>query len=129
MCLIAWHVSLVFQWQWVPVGKEGKQGRVYTFPLTFGQAPPASQEKTEDSLVSLPTWLEAAVARAEVSRPTSELVSSIAAAGKIVAAISRYPVARLRAGDSQQRYSRAAETAFTGNIKQYTDTNIICFNI
>ena len=59
------------------------------------------------------------MARAEVSRPTSELVSSIAAAGKIVAAISRYPVARLRAGDSQQRYSRAADTAFTGNIKQY----------
>ena len=106
------------------MGGEGKKGRVYTFPLTFGPAPPVSPEQREEDLLSLPAWLETAVASTELSRPTSELVTSIASAGKIVAAISRYPLARLRAGDSLQRYSKAAETAFTGNITLCYDCSV-----
>ena len=55
---------IVFQWQWVPVGDpEGKQGRVYTFPLTFGPAPSVSPEEREEEegLASLDTWLDQAV--------------------------------------------------------------------
>ena len=43
----------------------------------------------------------------------------MASGGKIVAAITRYPVARLRAGDSQEKYNKAAETAFTGKHRSY----------
>ena len=59
--LISYHVLTVLQWQWVPVGSEGKEGRVYTFPLTFGPAPSVSMEKREEGLTSLSTWLEGAV--------------------------------------------------------------------
>ena len=54
-----------------------------------------------------------------LSEATSELVLSLASGGKIVAAITRYPVARLRAGDSQEKYNKAAETAFTGKHRSY----------
>ena len=54
---------IVLQWQWVPVGQEGKQGRVYTFPLTFGPAPQLNQEEREEGLTSLSTWLEGVVDR------------------------------------------------------------------
>ena len=102
------------QWQWTPIGPKGKEGRVYTFPLTFGPST-VKMEKRDDSLQSLPEWLDDKVEGGELDLPTSQLVLSLASAGKIVSAISRYPVARQRAGSNKERYSTAAETAFTGN--------------
>ena len=102
-----------FQWQWSSIGPEGKMGRVYTFPLTFGAPPPLKMEKRDDSLTSLSSWLEERVEEGELSQATSELLLSISSAGKIVSAISRYPVARARAG-SREKYNSAAETAFQG---------------
>ena len=112
--------TITLQWQWTPIGPKGKEGRVYTFPLTFGPSTVVKMEKRDDSLQSLPEWLDDKVEGGELDLPTSQLVLSLASAGKIVSAISRYPVARQRAGSNLERYSTAAETAFTG--EQYHST-------
>ena len=73
-------------------------------------------EKRDDSLTSLTSWLEERVSEGEVSEATSQLVLSLSSAGKIVSAISRYPVARARAG-TRDKYNSAAETAFQGRLQ------------
>ena len=108
-----------FQWKWSEIGEEsGKTGRVYNYPLTFGPRMILMEQKRTDGLASLEEFLDVMVAEGNITVDTSILIQAISKGAKIVSAITRYPLARVRAGEDSDRYVAAAKTAFTEEIKE-----------
>ena len=76
------------------------------------------EQKRTEGLASLVELLDIMVSEGNITLDTSNLIQAISNGAKIVSAITRYPLARVRAGKDGDRYLAAAKTAFTEEIKE-----------